>query len=68
MVAEYWYRCNHCGYMYTPQQVQAIVQLNASRSGGAGVEAGTPPDQIRCRKKGCDGIVLKTDSVFREGR
>lgn len=65
MDAQFWYRCDHCGYMYTPQQVQAMVQLHASRAGGEEA-AGPVPSEIRCRKKGCDGIVRKSDSVFRE--
>jgi hypothetical protein len=70
MDTEYWYRCNQCGYMYTPQQVQALVQLQASRSGEADVSEKPPaaPGTISCRKKGCDGVVLRTESVFREGR
>ena len=72
MDTEYWYRCNRCGYMYTPQQVQALIQLQISRSGD--VEADPPADPshtpplIACRKRGCEGAVIRTDSVFREGR
>lgn len=67
MDTQYWYRCNQCGYMYTPQQVQALIQLHVSRSADAG-EPESAPSEIHCRKKGCDGIVLRSDSVFREGR
>ena len=68
MDTEYWYRCNQCGYMYTPQQVHALIQLYVSRSGVP--ESGTPttPSRIPCRKRGCEGSVLQTTSVFREGR
>ena len=69
MNTEYWHRCNRCGYMYTPQQVQALIQLQASRSGEAeSAVSSAPPGTISCRKKGCDGIVIQTESVFREGR
>jgi len=70
MNSEYWHRCNQCGYMYTPQQVLALVQLQASRSGESDttLPPSTPPGAISCRKKGCDGIVIQTESIFREGR
>ena len=70
MSTEYWHRCNQCGYMYTPQQVLALVQLQASRSGESDTThpTSTPPGAISCRKKGCDGTVIQTESVFREGR
>ena len=68
MEIEYWYRCNRCGYMYTPQQVQALIQLHVSRSGMLETDPGALPSRIPCRKRGCDGSVLRTTSVFREGR
>jgi rubredoxin len=68
MDTEYWYRCNQCGYMYTPQQVQALIQLYASRSGIPESDPSSIPSRIPCRKRGCDGSVLRTTSVFREGR
>jgi len=70
MNTEYWHRCNRCGYMYTPQQVLALVQLQASRSGDSDttVDPTTPPGAIACRKRGCGGTVIQTESVFREGR
>jgi hypothetical protein len=61
---KHWYRCTICGYMYTPQQVQALVQLHASRSGGD-VEQVEP---IRCRKRGCDGTLKLTSDTFRDSR
>jgi hypothetical protein len=56
--------------MYTPQQVLALVQLQASRSGDSDttVDPSTPPGAIACRKRGCGGTVIQTESVFREGR
>ncbi|HYJ32132.1 MAG TPA: hypothetical protein VE326_02840 [Candidatus Binatia bacterium] len=68
MDTEYWYRCNQCGYMYTPQQVQALIQLHVSRSGGVASDPAAIPSRIPCRKRGCEGSVLRTTSVFREGR
>lgn len=70
MSTEYWHRCNRCGYMYTPQQVLALVQLQASRSGDSDttVPTSTPTGPIACRKRGCGGTVIQTESVFREGR
>jgi rubredoxin len=68
MDTEYWYRCNRCGYMYTPQQVQALIQLHVSRSGAAETDPSALPSRIPCRKRGCDGSVLRTTSIFREGR
>lgn len=68
MDTEYWYRCNMCGYMYTPQQVLALIQLHASRSGNPDPDPSALPSKIPCRKRGCDGFVIRTSSVFREGR
>lgn len=71
MNTEYWHRCNRCGYMYTPQQVLALAQLQASRSGDSDTTVSLstpPPGSISCRKKGCEGTVIQTESVFREGR
>ncbi len=70
MDVEYWFRCNKCGYMYTPQQVQALIQLHVSRMGESPPPAdpGALPSRIPCRKRGCEGSVLRTTSVFREGR
>ena len=68
---EYWHRCNQCGYMYTPQQVLALVQLQASRSGESDATLPTSAPSggpISCRKRGCTGTVIQTESVFREGR
>lgn len=68
MENEYWFRCNQCGYMYTPQQVQALIQLHVARAGSSPDEGPFAlPARIPCRKRGCEGAVLRTDSVFREG-
>ena len=68
MEIEYWYRCNQCGYMYTPQQVHAMIQLLVSRSGETPLDPKGTPSRIPCKKRGCEGSVLRTTSVFREGR
>ena len=31
MDLDHWYRCTQCGYMYTPQQIQALRQLVEAR-------------------------------------
>jgi hypothetical protein len=64
MDLKHWYRCSVCGYMYTPQQVQALVQLLSSRSGTTIVES----DPIPCRKKGCDGTLALTSDMYRDAR
>jgi|GEM_PF-2360887 len=72
MDLEHWYRCNVCGYMYTPQQVQALIQLLASRaSDSRDVDAalvGAVPDGIPCRKKGCGGFLRPTEQVHQDPR
>lgn len=68
MDLEHWYRCNVCGYMYTPQQVQALVHLLASRSGSDLLSAGEVATDIPCRKKGCQGHLRPTDQVHRDPR
>ena len=64
MDLKHWYRCSVCGYMYTPQQVQALVQLLSSRS-GAKIDDTEP---IPCRKKGCDGTLTLTSDTYRDAR
>ena len=64
MDLKHWYRCTTCGYMYTPQQVQALVQLLTSRSGNTAAVI----EPIPCRKKGCDGILVLTDDKYRDAR
>jgi rubredoxin len=68
MEHEYWYRCSQCGYMYTPQQVLALVQLHAARSGAPEPDPSELPSRIPCRKRGCTGSVLRTSSIFQERR
>ena len=65
MDLKHWYRCKVCGYMYTPQQVQALVHLLASRSEATPAEFTEP---IPCRKKGCDGTLVLTDDPYRDAR
>ena len=64
----HWYRCNVCGYMYTPQQVQALVHLLASRSGSDLLSPDEVATDIPCRKKGCRGFLTPTDQVHRDPR
>ena len=69
MDLEHWYRCNVCGYMYTPQQVQALVHLLKARSGSGDPTAqDSVPEGIPCRKKGCDGHLRPTDQLHRDPR
>lgn len=69
MDLEHWYRCNVCGYMYTPQQVQALVHLLTSRPGeGDLVLDDDAAAGIPCRKKGCSGRLRPTDQVHRDPR
>jgi hypothetical protein len=69
MDLEHWYRCSVCGYMYTPQQVQALIHLLASRSGGQDAALmDAIPESIPCRKKGCEGYLRPTDQVHRDPR
>jgi hypothetical protein len=65
MDLEHWYRCSVCGYMYTPQQVQALMQLlGLGRVGATPEDAGS--GAIPCRKKGCAGHVRPSDLVHRD--
>ena len=69
MDLEHWYRCNVCGYMYTPQQVQALVLLLAARSGDPDAAlGGAALDTIPCRKKGCGGFLRPTDQIHQDPR
>ena len=69
MDLEHWYRCNACGYMYTPQQVQALVHLLASRSGETGSAfEDAVSEAIPCRKRGCTGVLRPTDQVHQDPR
>jgi hypothetical protein len=67
MDLEHWYRCDVCGYMYTPQQVQALAHLLSSRGTDEG-GVGEIPEGIPCRKKGCGGHLRPTDKISRDPR
>lgn len=67
MDLDHWYRCSDCGYMYTPQQVLALVQLLASRTDAQAPKT-LPSDPISCRKKGCTGTLIPTKDVYRDSR
>ena len=60
---DHWYRCTVCGYMYTPLQIFALMQLLKSDSGQE-PEAPVPPDTILCRKNGCAGPLTPTDELY----
>ena len=68
MIQEFWYRCVKCGYMYTPQQFQALVQLQASHSGEKESDLLSAPERVPCRNKGCTGYLSKSESKYREAR
>jgi hypothetical protein len=67
MDLDHWYCCTACGYMYTPQQVQALIQLARSRSETEEVEP-VEPESIPCRKRGCPGRLAPSDVVYRDPR
>jgi len=62
----YWHRCMKCGYMYTPQQFQALAQLRASQSGEKLDELLDAPERVPCRNHGCGGRLSRTESEYRE--
>jgi hypothetical protein len=68
MIQEFWYRCAKCGYMYTPQQFLALVQLQASHTGEKVDELLAAPERVPCRNKGCHGFLIRTESQYREAR
>ena len=69
MDLEHWYRCTQCGYMYTPQQIQALMQLLEAREESAPRGPSFPtPDAIPCRKRGCSGRLVVTEEVHRDAR
>src|SRR2546422_188133 len=45
-VLEFWYRCVKCGYMYTPQQFQALAQLQASHTGEKEADLIAAPERV----------------------
>ena len=65
MDLDHWYRCTQCGYMYTPQQIQALRLLvearEESESNGSSDSADLP-----CRKRGCSGRLVVTTEVHRD--
>ena len=63
MDIDHWYRCSVCGYRYTPQQVVALLELLASRSGESA--SNIVSERIPCRKKGCQGVLVPTQEPFR---
>ena len=65
MDLDHWYRCTVCGYMYTPQQVLALTQLEKSRSG---VKTDEHSEAIHCRRKGCTGTLAPTDDPHGDPR
>jgi len=68
MDQEFWYRCVKCGYMYTPQQFQALAQLRASQTGEKVPELLAAPERVPCRNRGCTGHLSRTDSLYKEAR
>ena len=69
MDLDHWYRCTQCGYMYTPQQIQALIQLVAAREGsGPGDPSPGEPLDLPCRKRGCSGRLVVTTEVHRDAR
>ena len=69
MDLDHWYRCTECGYMYTPQQIQALLQLVAARGGSeSGDLSRAQPLDLPCRKRGCSGRLVVTDEVHRDAR
>ena len=68
MDLDHWYRCTHCGYMYTPQQIQALRQLvEAREESGSGGSSSAFAD-LPCRKRGCLGRLVVTAEVHRDAR
>jgi hypothetical protein len=64
MHLDHWFRCTVCGYMYTPPQVQALVQFFHSHSGPE-PKPPVAPESILCRVKGCTGTLAPTDEPYR---
>ena len=63
----FWYRCVKCGYMYTPQQFQALAQLQASRTGEKEADLFEAPERVPCRNRGCTGYLIRTETEYKEG-
>jgi len=65
---EFWYRCAKCGYMYTPQQFQALAQLQASHTGEKEADLLADPGRVPCRNRGCSGFLIQTEAKYKEAR
>jgi hypothetical protein len=65
MDLEHWYRCTQCGYMYTPQQIQALRQLVEAREESEPTRSSASGD-LPCRKRGCSGRLVVTTEVHRD--
>jgi hypothetical protein len=65
MDLEHWYRCTQCGYMYTPQQIQALRQLVEAREESELARSSASAD-LPCRKRGCSGRLVVTTEVHRD--
>ena len=65
MDLEHWYRCTQCGYMYTPQQIQALRQLVEAREESELTRSNASADRP-CRKRGCSGRLVVTTEVHRD--
>ena len=68
MHQEFWYRCTKCGYMYTPQQFQALAQLQASHTGEKVEDLLADPGRVPCRNRGCAGTLIRTEAEYKEAR
>jgi rubredoxin len=65
MDLDHWYRCTQCGYMYTPQQIQALKQLVEAREESE-PDGSYDSTDLPCRKRGCGGRLVVTTEVHRD--
>jgi hypothetical protein len=69
MDLDHWYRCTQCGYMYTPQQIQALMQLvQAREESSSALPAPGSPSDLPCRKRGCSGRLVVPREIHRDAR
>ena len=68
MDLDHWYRCTQCGYMYTPQQIQALRQLVEAREESESGGSSSTSAELPCRKRGCQGRLVVTADVHRDAR
>jgi rubredoxin len=68
MDLDHWYRCTQCGYMYTPQQIQALRQLVEAREESEPGSSSSVSADLPCRKRGCHGRLVVTAEVHRDAR